>query len=510
MQFMVQAGIRKSLRKRVAASLQRHWINKLTLLPNVCSTLPVELGAELRLRSFSRALFRQENDDKRKRMLLNPLLRGLSRATLTDMLNCMYVRQMIPHEVLWMEGEQPCGVAFILSGSLELEGYKQDSPIALMYPGNYCGENLLVSGYEESIVTVRAHATSYVLILPRNDIVRALAASEEDTSWMVAVARVRWARFLACVRTSRGLHRLRRGRSVDSSLSSIPRHEAPGTQKAATESHRGPPAATHSSLYSSAYASRRVQSAGLFDAQVRECNVLLQGEGLPADASEGTRKAVELGKQHLSGTKRRINWSMHFVDSDEDVMAQAEALHAAAHPKSKLHVHVRGASGLRKHANTNLLESTYPLCRVCVQSTMFETRPLSNQTNVEWDETFVFKFDYDLDQHTSVELHVLDYADAHMHLIGISQAKLDIHAATKTPGAWVNLNLPIYNLRRESMGKLIVRYTYEAKPARMATNSLTCSILSFEPAAAATRSLQRKIDAIYSRIESLSAKVLFS
>jgi CRP-like cAMP-binding protein len=319
---MVEAGLSKTLRRRVEFYQERHIVNHLALLRNVCQGLPTDLSAELKLRAFSRALFRNEGGEH-DRLVLNPLLRGLSRGVLTKLLNTMEMCELMPREIVWTKGDPPTGILFILSGALQIVHVNNDTILATLYTGCFCGENLLVHGHAASPFAVRALSWTNVILLKREDIASILEAEEEDSSWMSTVARVRYARFLTCVKTSlaiqtekrmharrmlsaRSEHVRQRSNLVDMDTS-MPSSDSesvsvngsksgtmsvPGS-KTATMSVSESKTATMSDDWNGMPAPQGIKAArllNLFETEVYQCGVLIEEEdGVELDANAGMR-----------------------------------------------------------------------------------------------------------------------------------------------------------------------------------------------------------------------------
>lgn len=207
--FMVEAGISKALRSKCLLFFSKHKMSPLTLLVPVTKDLPHELTAEVKLKIFARALYRPDLE-KKGRQRFTPLLDGLRRDTLAKLLFNMYLQETVPLETLWLAGDQPPGVAFVLAGTLEIVDVEDNSVVCTIFPGNYVGENLLIPGEEISPFTVRTKGWCDIIMFSGEHLAEALNSSEEDEYWMLSVARARWSRFLACFRASKGLKHIRK------------------------------------------------------------------------------------------------------------------------------------------------------------------------------------------------------------------------------------------------------------------------------------------------------------
>lgn len=202
--FMVEAGISKSLRSKCLLFFSKHKMSPLTLLGPVTDGLPHDLTAEIKLRIFAKAFYRPDLTMK-GRQKFSPLLDGIRRDTLAKLLFTMNLQETVPLETLWVAGDSPPGIAFVLAGALDIIDGEDNTVVATIFPGNHVGENLLIPGEEISPFTVRTKGWCDIIMFGAENLAEALNTSEEDEYWMLAIAKARWSRFLACYRTSKAV-----------------------------------------------------------------------------------------------------------------------------------------------------------------------------------------------------------------------------------------------------------------------------------------------------------------
>jgi hypothetical protein len=222
----------------------------------------------------------------------------------------------------------------------------------------------------------------------------------------------------------------------------------------------------------------------------------------------GTRRAIQRCKEHLSGTIKRLNWTRVFVDNDVDILEQAQAIHDDMYPVCKLRVQVCSGHDISKTSNLGALESIHPLCRVVMQGIAFETRPRPHRACIQWDETFLFRFRRNLVEESVMQIHVLDYADAHKHIIAMEETYINLEEAAKNPDKWLDLNVTIYDSRRRPSGEVRLRYTYEVKGVRKAAPASSVS-KSLSAGVEAVQKLQRILEKINKRMKTIDSMVSF-
>mgnify|MGYP005819736083 CR=1 FL=1 len=109
----------------------------------------------------------------------NRLFRGVEDATLAMILTEVPPMLAMPGQVLMTEGESPSEMFAVLTGELEVlthgGGENADVRVALLGPGDWCGEMAILDGQQPRSATVRALAPSVLIRLTAADIQRVLA-----------------------------------------------------------------------------------------------------------------------------------------------------------------------------------------------------------------------------------------------------------------------------------------------------------------------------------------------